>query len=90
MNIPEPERQAPALTHLCETNLDNLMIEEDAVIRQLYNLNTKKAPDPDGISLLLKHCDGKLTQLLTLLLIFRQGLRSGSWPGLWKEAHHTC
>ena len=88
MATEEPNRQPPRLPRLGNQTLDDLVIAEDVVRKLLRDVNTKKAPGPDGVSpFLLKHCAGELSHPLTL--IFRQCLATRTWPAAWKEARVT-
>ena len=88
MTTEEPNREPPHLLPLCDTRLDSLVVRENIVARLLRDLNTRKAPGPDGVSpFLLKRCAGELSNPLTR--IFQQCLNSSTWPSAWKEARVT-
>ena len=88
MRTPDPDRQLPALPRPVASSLEEVLITEDAVRRHLKEVNTKKAPGPDGVSPhLLKHCAEELIK--PLVTIFQQCLLSREWPSLWKEARVT-
>ena len=77
----EPERQLPRLPRLCLATLDSLVVTEDTVVRLLCTVNTRKAPEPDGVSpFLLKHCAEELAGPLTHIL--QQCLQTGIWPAM--------
>ena len=88
MATKEPKRQPLYLIPLCNLPLDNILITEDVVARYLRNVNTRKAPEPDGMSpFLLKHCAWERSKILTH--IFQQCLNSHTWPTAWKETRVT-
>ena len=88
MKTQEPERRLPTLPRISATSLDGVVITEEAVMRHLKGINTKKAPGPDDVSPhLLRRCAAQLTRPLTF--IFRHCLQHGVWPSLWKEARVT-
>ena len=79
MRTLEPDRQLPILPRLVASSLESVIISEEAVRRHLKNVNTKKAPGPDGVSPhLLKHCAEELTR--PMVMIFRQYLLVRVWP----------
>ena len=88
MATKEPKRQPLYLIPLCNLPLDNILITEDVVARYLRNVNTRKAPGPDGVrSFPLKHCACELSKPHTH--IFQHCVRSRIWFTAWKETRVT-
>jgi hypothetical protein len=67
-------------------DLDNIIISEEGVLKQLLNLKPNKACGPDGISpRFLQLVAHEISPALTLL--YRASLKSGTVPQDWKLAH---
>ena len=84
----ESERQPLQLTPLCNLHLDDILVTENVMTRYQRNVNTRKAPGPDGVSpFLLKHRAWEVLKSHTH--IFQQCLRFCTWPIAWKEVRVT-
>ena len=71
---PGPNPSAPTLN-----------ITEDAVVKQLKRLNSRKGAGPDGLlPKVIKMCADQLTPVITRL--FKISLDSGTTPKIWKTA----
>ena len=69
-----------------DESLENLVITEDEVGKELRNINTSKAPGPDELpSHVLKTCAQSLTAPITTL--FNKSFQQGEIPTDWKKAN---
>ena len=78
---PMPNMEGPEYPEI-----ENLVVENNGVVKLLKNLNPSKAPGPDGIpSKVLKICAEAIAPSLTC--IFNHSLRSGQLPADWRMAN---
>jgi len=78
----------PRLQGLRYPNIADLHISTEGVEKLLCNLNVRKASGPDQIPCrLLKGLAGEISPILTE--IFKQSMRDGVIPSIWKNANVT-
>jgi len=78
----------PRLQGLRYPNIADLHISTEGVEKLLCNLNVSKASGPDQIPCrLLKGLAGEISPILTE--IFKQSMRDGVIPSIWKNANVT-
>jgi hypothetical protein len=66
--------------------LSEIQFSKDDILSELKNLNTSKAPGPDGISTrVLKECRDELAEPFQVL--FNQSLDTAQIPNNWKQAN---
>lgn len=71
-----------------DENLAEIIITEQEVCKYLEQLDTTKAPGPDGVpTKVLKECANVLKKSLTKL--FNLSVTLGSFPDIWKIAKVT-
>ena len=66
--------------------LENVVLTEQEVLKELNSINTSKAPGPDGLTThVLKACAAPLVSPITTL--FNQSLQTGKIPSDWRKAN---
>jgi hypothetical protein len=75
---------------ICDGALDisSISFDSDDILKKLKSIDLNKGPGPDGIPpLFIKNCAESLAGALCLL--FKQSLREGVFPTLWKRSYIT-
>jgi len=70
------------------TNIDNLTVTKNGIIKLLKDLNPHKASGPDGVSArILKECANEVAD--GLVFLFNASLKQGKIPDDWRHANIT-
>ncbi|XP_049317413.1 uncharacterized protein LOC125780017 [Bactrocera dorsalis] len=70
----------------CNSNLEDLEITFDELLKRMLALDPSKGPGPDGISnFFLRECAVGLCEPLSFLL--NKSLKLGIFPNCWKDAY---
>jgi hypothetical protein len=76
----------PEINKTENPDLNNITFTEEDIIKELKNLNTSKAPGPDGVSTrVLKECSAALAKPVQQL--FNQSIEEATLPSEWKTAN---
>jgi hypothetical protein len=89
-NKPQPNEEIPPIPSRSEVecDLDSSELNPEKIEEALRQLDTNKSPGTDGIHpLFLKECAAQIS--VPLSIIFKESLKSGMVPSIWKDANVT-